>query len=49
MDIKKTSKTVAENVRGTALGVVFIAAAAVNSIPVAISHANQAVTNKIFG
>lgn len=48
MNIKKTIKTVADNATGLVIGVGFLAYVAVASVPVVISNANQAVTNKIF-
>jgi hypothetical protein len=48
MNIKKNIKTVADNATGLAISVGFLAYVAVASVPVVISNANQAVTNKIF-
>ena len=48
-NIKKTSKTIANNVTGLAIGVAFLGYAVVASVPVVIADANQAITNKIFG
>lgn len=48
MNIKKNIKTIADNATGLAISVGFLAYVAVASVPVVISNANQAVTNKIF-
>lgn len=49
MNIKKALAPVANNAIGIYSGVVFLGITAVQSVPLLVQDAGQAITNKIFG